>query len=206
MEIKDSAKTIVCYGDSNTWGCFPNVGRYDRSLRWPNILQGLLGSEYEVISEGLPGRTFVAVDSERPFLTGITHLKSIINTHNPIDLMIVMLGTNDLKALYNLSAEDIADHLEQTILFIKKDIQNILIICPTEVIIPEHNDLDLAFTRSPEISKKLPPLYKAVAEKNNCGFINAGDYVTSSKVDGFHLDSGAHAILADIISRHILNN
>jgi len=75
MQIKDSAKTIVCFGDSNTWGMMPRANkRYPRSMRWTNILQKLLGEEYEVVNEGLCGRTFVATDITRPQVTGITHL------------------------------------------------------------------------------------------------------------------------------------
>lgn len=200
MEIKDSAKTIVCYGDSNTWGYSPREDRYPRSIRWANILQKLLGSDYEVSSEGLPGRTFASVNPAKPFLTGITHLKSIIETHNPVDLMIVMLGTNDVKLMYNLTAEDIAKHLEETIVLIQKDIKNVLVICPPGIIIPENNDLNPEFVKGLEISKQLPPLYKAVAEKYSCGFINAGEHIVSSKVDGFHLDASEHEKLAGVIA------
>jgi lysophospholipase L1-like esterase len=169
-------------------------------MRWTTILQNLLGTDYEVVSEGLPGRTFASVNPAKPFLTGITHLKSIIETHDPIDLMIVMLGTNDVKLMYNLTAEGIAKHLEETIVFIQKDIKNILVICPPEIIIPENNDLNPEFIKGPEISKLLPPLYKAVAEKYGCGFINAGEYIVSSKVDGFHLEPEAHQKLAEVVS------
>jgi lysophospholipase L1-like esterase len=203
MEINDSAKTIVCYGDSNTWGRFPRENRYPRSMRWTHILQNLLGTEYEVISEGLPGRTFASVNPEKPFLTGITHLKSIIETHNPIDLMIVMLGTNDVKLMYNLTPEGIAKHLEETIIFIQKDIKNVLVICPPEIIIPENNDLKAEFIKGPEISKLLPPLYRAVAEKYGCGFINASEYIVSSKIDGFHWDASEHAKFAKVVAETI---
>lgn len=199
MKIQDSAKTIVCYGDSNTWGRIPRGERYPRSVRWTNVLQGLLGNEYEVISEGLPGRTFAVVNPTKPFRSGINHLKSIIESHLPIEVMIVMLGTNDVKISYNLNPEDIALHLEQTIQLIKKDIQKVLIICPPEIIIPDTNDLNPDFARGPEISKKLPSLFKEIAEKYGCGFVNAQDYISSSKIDGFHFDRDAHTKLAQAI-------
>src|SRR5688572_27059842 len=119
MNIKDSAKTIVCYGDSNTWGRIPGGARYPRSVRWTGVLQNLLGEEYEVINEGLSARTLVAVDPQNPERTGITHLKSILLTHKPVDAIIVMLGINDIKSRFNLTANDIASHLEQTINLIK---------------------------------------------------------------------------------------
>ncbi|MDP3962781.1 MAG: GDSL-type esterase/lipase family protein, partial [bacterium] len=107
--LKDSAKTILCYGDSNTWGAIPSAGqRYPRSVRWTGVLQNLLGDDYEVLSEGLCGRTFVASDPAKSHRIGITHLQALLETHDPIDFLIIMLGTNDVKSTYNLSPEDIA--------------------------------------------------------------------------------------------------
>ena len=200
MDTKDSAKTVVCYGDSNTWGRIPHGEQYPRSKRWPYILQHLLGADYEVISEGLGGRTFVASEPAKPHLTGITHLQSILKTRGPIDLMIVMLGTNDMKKVFNLSASDIAEHLEQTIQLIQKEVSNILVICPPEIVVPETNDLEPNFQRSIGVSKQLPPLYKTVAEKYGCMFLNAQDYISSSTIDGFHLDAEAHQKLAEAIN------
>lgn len=204
MDIMDSAKTVVCYGDSNTWGRVPRAGRYPRSVRWPNQLQKLLGEDYEVISEGLPGRTFVAADPERPFRCGITHLKSIIESRVPIDAMVIMLGTNDVKTIYDLSPETIAEHLEQTVEMAQKDVKKILIVCPPEIIIPETNDLHSEFINGPEISKKLPPLFKLVAKKYGCGFLNAQDHISSSKIDGFHFDPESHYDLAVAIKMELM--
>lgn len=204
MIIKDTAKTIVCYGDSNTWGRVPHGERYPRSVRWPNVLQKLLGDDYEVISEGLPGRTFVAVNPDKPYRTGITHLEAIINSHAPIDVMVIMLGTNDVKTTYGLSPEDIAGHLEQTIQLIQKDVQKVLVICPPEIITPEDSELNPKFLPGLEISKKLPPLFKAVAEKCGCGFVNAQDHISSSKADGFHFEAADHAKLANAVKDELL--
>lgn len=205
MNTNDSAKTIVCYGDSNTFGRVPKAGRYPRSVRWTGALQNLLGNEYEVVSEGVGGRTFVAVDPENIWRCGITHLKSILRNNLPIDLIMVMLGTNDVKNKYNLEAEDIAKHLQQTIDLIKtEDIKNILIICPPDFVIPESGIIDPRFTRGADKMEKLPKLYKEVADKNGCSFLNAGDYITSSKIDGFHFDPEAHAKLAEILKVEVL--
>jgi lysophospholipase L1-like esterase len=202
--IKDEAKTILCYGDSNTWGRVPRGERYPRSIRWVNVLQKLLGDGYEVINEGLNGRTFNALDPEKPFRNGLSHLKSILKTHNPIDLIIVMLGTNDVKIIYNLQPEEIAKHLEKTIQSIQgEQISKILVVCPTEVIMPEDNNLEEDFKRSPELSQKLAPLFRVVAEKYGCDFINAQDHISSSKIDGFHLDPEAHFKLAKVIREKI---
>ena len=114
-----SIKTILCYGDSNTWGNVPrSEERYPKNIRWPGALQDLLGSNYEVISEGLCGRTLVAEEPTKPHRTGITHLQAIVESADPVDTTIIMLGTNDVKTTYNLTPSEIAEHLSQTIEFI----------------------------------------------------------------------------------------
>jgi len=206
MEIKDSAKTILCYGDSNTWGNVPgNSERYPRSKRWTNILQNLLGDNYEVISEGLPGRTFVAVEPQKPYKSGIIQLRSIIRSHQPVYTIIVMLGTNDLKERFNLTAKDVCNHLEETIKLIKEEkIENVLIICPPEIVIPQKEPLRADFMKGKETIKDLPKLFREVAEKYKCDFINAQDFVFSSKIDGFHLEPEAHKKLAEVLRDEIL--
>lgn len=210
--IKDSVKTILCYGDSNTWGSIPCTDdRYPRSVRWPGALQNLLGDEYEVVSEGLCGRTLVAVDPKKPHRTGITHLQSILESGDPIDLVIIMLGTNDIKSTYNLTAEQIAEHLDQTIFFIQKGksdlekIPKILVVCPPPILIPDVGTLDERVARGIELFKVLPSLYEQVSEKNGCDFINAGEYISSSKTDGYHFTKEGHLKLAEVLSEFIKN-
>lgn len=149
-------------------------------------MQKLLGGEYEVVSEGLCGRTFVAVDPVKLHRTGITHLRSILETNDPIDTIIVMLGTNDMKSTYGLETFDIAKHLEETISFIQNgksdlgQIPKILVICPPAVIRPKKEaisemgqELDARMVCAIEMSVLLPALYKEVCEKFGCDFINA---------------------------------
>jgi lysophospholipase L1-like esterase len=211
---KDIAKTIVCYGDSNTWGNIPRSSlRYPRSVRWPAVLQNLLGDTYEVISEGLPGRTFTAMEPHKPYRTGINQLPSILESADPIDLVIIMLGTNDIKNMFNLSAEQIVQGLEDTIQLIKggtldlECIPQILVICPPAVIAPEKpaisemgKSLDSSMERGIELFKILPNLYKRTADLYGCLFINAGDYIESSRADGYHMDEQAHIKLAEVVA------
>jgi lysophospholipase L1-like esterase len=205
MNTNDSAKTIVCYGDSNTWGRVPKAGRYPRSVRWTGVLQNLLGNEYDVIGEGVGGRTFVAVDPENPWRAGITHLKSILRNNLPIDLIVVMLGTNDIKDKFNLEPEDIGKHLQQTIDLIRtEDIKNILIMCPPDIVIPESGIPDPRFILGADKMKKLPMIYKEIADKNGCSFVDAGKYIVFSKIDGFHLEPEMHTKLAEVLKEEIL--
>lgn len=199
MNTNPNAKTILCYGDSNTWGAVPiTVERYPADIRWPGVLQNTLGNGYEVINEGLCGRTFVAHNPEKPRHTGITHLDSILRSQRPFDLMTIMLGTNDVKTIYNLTAKDIGDHLEQTVEFIKNKLKDfgplpkVIIICPPAIVVPNTGDLEATMIPGVEISKELPDLFKKIAEKNNFSFINAGDFISLENTDGYHLDTEDH--------------
>ncbi len=207
MNIQNSAKTVLCYGDSNTWGANPKDGtRYPRGIRWPYVLQKLLGSNYEVVSEGLCGRTLVAEDPNNLQRTGISHLQSILETHDPINLVVIMLGTNDIKSTYGLEAREIAKHLEETVEFVRsKKISlskrpKILIVCPPSPVRPKSGSIYNKMSRWPELFKILPALYASVARKKKCLYLDAGGYITSSKVDGFHLDPMAHKKLATALA------
>jgi len=102
-------KTIMCYGDSNTWGCIPLTGqqpprRYGPAQRWPGVLRRELGDGHWIVEEGLNGRTTVWDDPLEPFRSGKELLAPCLMTHEPIDLVIVMLGTNDLKRRFGVGA------------------------------------------------------------------------------------------------------
>src|SRR4030095_16419851 len=104
-------KTIMCYGDSNTWGCIPLTGpepprRYGPAQRWPGVLRRELGDGYWIVEEGLNGRTTVWDDPLGPFRSGKELLAPCLMTHEPIDLVVVMLGTNDLKRRFGVGARD----------------------------------------------------------------------------------------------------
>jgi len=203
--MKHETKTILCYGDSNTWGAVPNTNdRYPLSVRWPGALQSLLGPKYEVISEGLCGRTLAAADPKKPHRTGITHFRAIVESADPVEVLFIMLGTNDMKSTYNLSAPEIAEHLNQTLLSLPAfdivKIPHICVVCPPAVIQNKENNLDERMVRAIEISKTLPEEYKKVADRHQVHFINAGDYVKSSDLDGYHLDAETHIKLSQVFA------
>jgi lysophospholipase L1-like esterase len=106
-------KTILCYGDSNTWGCIPLTAaqpprRYGPAQRWPGVLRRELGDGFGIVEEGLNGRTTVWDDPLEPSRSGKELLVPCLLTHQPIELVIVMLGTNDLKGRFGVGARDIA--------------------------------------------------------------------------------------------------
>lgn len=96
-------KTALCYGDSNTWGCVPmgslsDDARHEEARRWPNVMQKALGADWRAIAEGLPGRTTVHDDPvEGGHLSGLAYLRPCLESHRPLDVVLLMLGTNDFK-------------------------------------------------------------------------------------------------------------
>lgn len=109
-------KTILCYGDSNTWGWNPDTGlRYPRDIRWPGRLQIELGPTYYVIEEGLNGRTTVWDDPIEEHKNGKTYLYPCLESHKPLDLVVLMLGTNDLKTRFWLSTLDIVSGIARLV-------------------------------------------------------------------------------------------
>ena len=199
--------TVLCYGDSNTYGYNPVNGlRYPKDVRWPGVLQKLLGEEYEVIEEGCNGRTTVFEDGEEPWKAGLEYLRPCLNTHKPIDFVIMMLGSNDLKRMFHASAQEIADGVEELVRIIKEFTKEKQGYIPKVVLVsPPEIGKDIAtseFSRSFDEdaiirSKKLPILYEKIAKKYECIFFDAAKVVEASEVDSLHLMPEAHKKLAE---------
>ncbi len=115
-------KNILCFGDSNTWGYIPiSGGRYSETERWPRVLQEKLGQNFHIIEEGLNSRTIASKMPNRPQRSGMELLPALLESHRPLDLIIVMLGTNDLQSFFNLSAKQIAQNMKEMCLLIKNN-------------------------------------------------------------------------------------
>ena len=199
--------TVLCYGDSNTYGYNPVNGlRYPKDVRWPGVLQKLLGDGYEVIEEGCNGRTTVFEDVEEPWKAGVGYLRPCLNTHKPIDFVIMMLGSNDLKRMFHASAQEIADGAEALVKIIKQFTKEKQGFVPKVILVsPPEIGKDIAaseFARSFDEdaiirSKKLPTLYEKIAKKYECIFFDAAKVVEASEVDSLHLMPEAHKKLAE---------
>ena len=199
---------IMCYGDSNTWGYISGSDhqRYGIDERWTSILSELLGSNYEIIEEGLNSRTLTSNDTRpgKEGKNGYEYLIPCLDTHDPIDLVILMLGTNELKATYNKSAKEIGEMCEQyfvkTILNRKSQCQNtypkLLIVTPPvvneEVEYCKANNKYVGATKK---SIELNNIYKTLAEKYNCYFLSNQGLETG--VDGVHMTKESHRDLAN---------
>ncbi len=199
-------KNILCFGDSNTYGYKPDgSGRYDYSVRYPGRLQAILGEEYHIIEEGCPGRTTVFEEKNYPYRRGLDYIIPCLISHNPIDYVVVMLGTNDCKASFRASGKEIALGLKSIIESIKKvsgGSTGILIVSP--IYLGENigkPGYDPEFDReSAVVLKTLAGEYRVLAEKMNCDFLDASNYATASPIDEEHLDMIGHNKLANAIA------
>lgn len=204
----NTEKSILCFGDSNTWGCDPAGGpRFDRATRWPCILQHELGEGYHVIEEGLGGRTTVFSDPLEGPRNGLEHLVPILHSHKPLDLLIIMLGTNDLKNRFGASAMDVSWGMRRLIQTARAQadafvngIPNILVICPPPFADMSQVGLKEIFIGGEEKSHQLAAEYKKICAETDVPFLNAGDIIQSSPTDGIHLDATEHAKLGKAVA------
>lgn len=202
---------ILCFGDSNTYGYKPDgTGRFDENTRWTQILQKKLGSGYRIIEEGLCGRTTVFQDELREGRRGLDLIGVTVEMQNPLDLMILMLGTNDCKTRYGASAAVIARGLDQVIRKARKSSSrpfDILVVSPIHLGkgVGEP-DFDPEFNESSEVvSRNLATEYRKVALQNHADFLNAADFASPSTTDREHLNEAGHAALAEAIYSKVLS-
>lgn len=202
---------ILCFGDSNTYGYKPDgTGRFDENTRWTQILQKKLGSGYRIIEEGLCGRTTVFQDELREGRRGLDLIGVTVEMQTPLDLMILMLGTNDCKTRYGASAAVIARGLDQVIRKARKSSSrpfDILVVSPIHLGkgVGEP-DFDPEFNESSEIvSRNLASEYRKVALQNHAAFLNAADFASPSTTDREHLNEAGHAALAEAIYSKVLS-
>ena len=207
-------KTVLCYGDSNTYGYVPETGlRYPEGVRWTSVLQQILGSDYRIIEEGCNGRTTVYDDPIEGWKNGRDYLKPCLNSHKPVDVVIMMLGSNDLKYCFHASAQDIArgaEVLVKDILEFTAEKQGfvpkVILVSPPEI--GEDIKTSAFYGRFYEDaitrSKEFPKYYKNVADTNNCIFVDAAAYIKPSPVDSLHLTADGHRKLAEVLGDVIL--
>ena len=207
MNTNPAAIKILCYGDSNTNGTKPDSsGCFAADERWTGLLQEQLGDNYYVIEEGLGGRT---TDLEHyPSRNGLLYFKACIDSHMPLDIIIIMLGTNDLKTMYHRSAEDVAQALKQYPEHIDKycanrELKRPKIILASPAYMDENAPKFVEYMPMPGVcdevsaqkSRQLAEPIKRVAEETGCEFFDAA-LVTKTGDDGCHLDQQSHQNLA----------
>lgn len=213
--MSETRKRVLCYGDSNTWGYMPGTGeRYGDDVRWPRICQTILGDSYEILEDGLNGRTTVY---DRPWSegrNGLTGLPYSLLAQMPLDLIVVMLGTNDLaaeglaKTILGMdemtrrlvNANEIYRCAPSTIY---RDRVRVLLIAP-----PPYHPVTDTMVDTVECGKyadslKFAKYYREIADKYGTYFLDAGPYAEVSDIDGIHLTAAGHQTLAQSIADRI---
>jgi len=211
--------TVLCFGDSNTWGFDPHSiqapfpRRHPLNVRWTGLLAKSLGPDFRILEEGQNGRTTVHDDPLNVARNGLDYLPACLESHKPIDIVVMMLGTNDLKSLYNLPAGEIANGagiLARMILSSTAGPDNsapkLLLIYPPEVGDLTHlPDLDAKIPLGQSRSRQFPSYFEALASALGCDYLNSQAFINTSTVDGIHLEASEHAKLAHAIAEKILS-
>ena len=205
-------KRVLCYGDSNTWGHDPSSGeRFPDSVRWTGVLQEELGEVCTVIEEGLPGRTTVFDDPvEGIHKNGRPYLLPCLESQRPLDLVIIMLGTNDLKARFSAQAEDVAKGAGVLACIARGSAAGpdggapeVLLIAPARI--KGMSDYAEMFTGGEEKSQRFARHYQLIAEQNGCYFLDAASVIEPSPIDGVHFEESEHLQLGTVVAERVRN-
>ena len=205
-------KTLLCYGDSNTFGYDPSNGmRYPKEKRWTTLLAEKLKDDYDIVPEGLNGRTTDSDWENDDVKNGIRHLETILRSHRPLDVVVFMLGSNDCKDELGKDADRIAEGMEKLILKTKTILKEkqgyvpVIIVVSPPLIREEVADGPFAFEfsqRSVVVCKGLSSAYRELCLKHGCIFADAAG-ADVAVPDGLHLSSKGHEDFADILYRTI---
>lgn len=200
-------KRILCYGDSNTFGFDPVTGdRYEPEIRWTGRLQQLLGKDYCVVEEGCNGRTAYYTDPEEEWKNGMYCLKPCLNSQKPLDAVILMLGTNDLKTMFHASVREVAHGIGLLLDVIRSFMEEkqgfepvIVLVSPPRI---GSAIVESSFRRSFDSSAavrsgEFSGYYRTAAQEKGCIFFDAAEFVEPSEADSLHLMPEAHRILAE---------
>ncbi len=192
----DNMKTVLCFGDSLTWGYdAENRGRHPYEDRWPSVLETALGESVTVIAEGLNGRTTAyddhLADCDR---NGVSNLPTVLHSHMPLDLVIIMLGTNDMKPSVAGSAHAARAGIQRLVGLVRHheysfsyDAPDILIVSPPPLCETADPIFSAMYRGEIGESQMLASLYRDLADDLGCGFFDAGSVAETTPVDGVHL-------------------
>ena len=207
-------RVVMAYGDSNTHGTPPlatleDIGRHGPAERWPGVMAAALGAGWRVVEEGLPGRTTVYPDPiSGVHKNGLALLPAALESHRPLDLVVLMLGTNDLKHRFQTPVVEIADSVGTLVHYIRHSYTGpenaqpaILLVAPPPIL--EAGCLAEIFQGGAIKSQRLAEAYAAVARRQGCGFLDAGDVIVSSPLDGVHFDVAEHGKLGRAVAEAV---
>ncbi len=197
---------ILAFGDSNTWGFKPGEGgRMAPGVRWPGVLAQALGPGFAIIEEGLCGRTTIYDDPEEEGRNGLAYLGPCLRSHAPLDLVILSLGCNDVKAQFKADPEAIAagaarlvDYALASATGPDGSAPKVLLVAPPPL--STLSGFAEMFEGGPEKALRLPALYRALAEAHRIGFVDAGEFIRCSPLDGIHYAPDQHAVLGAVLA------
>ncbi|MGC4025654.1 MAG: SGNH/GDSL hydrolase family protein [Mesorhizobium sp.] len=191
-------KTILCYGDSLTWGFnAETLTRHEYADRWPSVLQAALGDSARVIAEGLNGRTTAYDDNlAGEDRNGARVLPTLLGTHSPLDLVIIMLGSNDMKPWIHGNPLGAAHGMKRLVQIVRGHpyplgaaTPQVLLVSPPPVSRTNNSEYAAMFAGGDAASRQLPDAYRMVAREMDCGFFDAGSVSQTAAFDGVHLDA-----------------
>jgi lysophospholipase L1-like esterase len=202
-------KTIVCYGDSNTWGFDPvTQDRFPITERWTGVLAQELGAGFRVIEEGLNGRTTIWDDPIEEWRNGKAYLLPCLWSHKPIDLITILLGTNDLKERFSVSAYDIAAGAGVLVDIAQKSgagpnggAPQVLLMAPP--VVAQLTHYAEMFEDAQAKSKKFAEHYARVAQQYRCHFLDTAQIILSSDLDGIHWEADQHRKLGLAVAARV---
>jgi lysophospholipase L1-like esterase len=199
-------REVLCFGDSNTWGADPadDSRRHAWPERWPGVLQRELGDDVHVVEDGLGGRTTVYDNPLEPHRSGKELIGVALECHAPLDLVILMLATNDISYAH-LTAAAAADGAAELAHLVKRSeagpdgpdgpAPQVLLVCPPPVGPFDANWRPELWVGCDEKSRALPREFARVAAALDVPWLDAGEVVTTSPLDGWHLELSQHELL-----------
>lgn len=205
-------KRIMCFGDSNTWGAVPAEGtRHPEDVRWTGVLQRELGTGYQVIEEGYNGRVSVHDDVVEGRLSGVKYFAPCCDSQSPLDLIIIMLGTNDLKQRFGVDPRTIAygfGRYLDVLKIVPMDGERPKVLLASPILIdPSYKNHPLFYDMfgedATEKSEKLAEAYEEFARANGIEFMNAAEYGKASVRDGVHMEAEYHEILGKAFAKKV---
>jgi len=212
MNINPNAIRVLCYGDSNTHGRDAKQKAKDGvktrlpvGVRWTSLVQEMLGDEFEIIEEGLGGRTTNLDDPKDPSRNGLTYLIPCLASHVPVDVVVFMLGTNDFKDKFERSVDDVAQANKQLLNVITDTIPNVKFILLSPIHIDGNNPMSIEnYSQATEKSHQLGEKLSQIAEECDCTFIDLAQHIQPSSYDGVHIDEKDQRVVAELVANKII--
>lgn len=207
-------KTVLTFGDSNTYGTPPALARgenrrFAADVRWPGVMQSALGPDWTVLEQSLPGRTTCLSDPVMgAHMDGQLGLRIALESQGPIDLLVIMLGTNDAQTHHARSAEQIVGGLASLLAIARSEPYqtrhggfDILLIAPPPML--EQGTYRDTLMGAAEKSGAFATMIAALAAHWGIAFLDAGGVIGTSPIDGVHFSADDHAILGAAVAEKV---